>query len=78
MLQGFAATSPSSSTAELLHLTVDLQGCGFIDSVGISLLLTTRERLLPSGGSIVVTNANGVTKRTLETTGVYDILTKGA
>lgn len=61
----------------VLHLTVDLGGCAFIDSVGISLLLTTRERLLPSGGSIVVTNAHGMTKRTLETTGVYDVLTKG-
>lgn len=62
----------------VLRLTVDLQRCGFIDSVGISLLLTTRERLLSSGGSIVVTNADGLTRRTLETTGVYDILTKDA
>lgn len=61
----------------VLHLTVDLQGCDFIDSVGISLLLTTRERLLPAGGSIVVTNAHGIPKRALETTGVYDVLTKG-
>ncbi|MEP7202948.1 MAG: STAS domain-containing protein [Ilumatobacteraceae bacterium] len=61
----------------VLHLTVDLRGCSFVDSVGISLLLTTRERLRPSGGSIVVTNATGMTKRTLETTGVYDVLTKG-
>ncbi len=61
----------------VVHLTFDLEGCAFIDSVGISLLLTTRERLLPSGGSIVVTNAHGMTKRTLETTGVYDVLTKG-
>ncbi|MEY2580400.1 MAG: hypothetical protein QOE09_249 [Ilumatobacteraceae bacterium] len=61
----------------VVHLTVDLAGCTFIDSVGISLLLTTRERLRNSQGSVVVTNANGATRRTLETTGVYDILTKG-
>lgn len=59
------------------QLTVDLASCSFIDSVGISLLLTTRERLKQAGGSIRVTNANGTTRRTLETTGVFDILTKG-
>ena len=61
----------------VVHLTVDLASCSFIDSVGISLLLTTRERLRQSHGSIVVINASGTTRRTLETTGVYDILTKG-
>lgn len=59
------------------HLTVDLAACRFIDSVGISLLLTTRERLRQSHGSIVVVNASGATRRTLETTGVYELLTKG-
>ena len=59
------------------HLTVDLAACSFIDSVGISLLLTTRERLRQSHGSIVVINANGPARRTLETTGVYELLTKG-
>ena len=58
------------------HLTVDMASCTFIDSVGISLLLTTRERLVQAGGTLVVTNANGATRRTLETTGVYDILSK--
>ncbi len=61
----------------VVHLTVDLADCNFIDSVGISLLLTTRERLRQSHGTIVVTNATGATLRTLETTGVYDILTNG-
>ena len=61
----------------VVHLTVDLTGCMFIDSVGISLLLTTRERLRQSHGSIVVTNASAATRRTLETTGVFDILTRG-
>jgi anti-anti-sigma factor len=59
------------------HLTVDLASCTFIDSVGISLLLTTRERLAQAGGTIVVTHASGATRRTLETTGVYTILTQG-
>jgi anti-anti-sigma factor len=58
------------------HLTVDMASCTFIDSVGISLLLTTRERLAQAGGTVIVTNANGATKRTMETTGVYDILSR--
>jgi anti-sigma B factor antagonist len=61
----------------VVDLTVDLASCTFIDSVGISLLLTTRERLRDSGGSLLVTNADGATKRTLQTTGVYDILSTG-
>ena len=70
---GFANLLDSGVT----HLTVDLASCSFIDSVGISLLLTTRERLVQAGGAIVLTNVSGLTRRTLETTGVYDILTKG-
>jgi anti-anti-sigma factor len=61
----------------VLRLTVDLAACAFIDSVGISLLLTTRERLQDSGGAIIVVNANGQPRRTLETTGVYDVLVEG-
>ena len=61
----------------VVHLTVDLACCTFIDSVGISLLLTTRERLQDSGGSLVVTNASEATERALRTTGVYDVLTTG-
>jgi anti-sigma B factor antagonist len=60
-----------------LRLTVDLAGCAFIDSVGISLLLTTQERLHHLGGFVTVTNASGATRRALEVTGVYDVLTSG-
>jgi anti-anti-sigma factor len=59
-------------------LTIDLAGCEFIDSVGISLLLTTRDRLRHSGGTLAVANVNGRARRTLETSGVYDVLIQGA
>ncbi|MEP7046479.1 MAG: STAS domain-containing protein [Ilumatobacteraceae bacterium] len=62
----------------VVQLTVDLAACAFIDSVGISLLLTTRERLQEAGGAIMVTNASRSITRTLQTTGVYDILTTGS
>ncbi len=61
----------------VVHLTMDLSDCDFIDSVGISLLLTTRDRLQDSGGALVVTNANGQPRRTLERTGIYDVLADG-
>jgi anti-anti-sigma factor len=61
----------------VVDLTIDLASCTFIDSVGISLLLTTRERLRDSGGRLIVRNANGTTKRALQTTGVYDVLSSG-
>jgi len=59
------------------RIELNMQDVTFIDSVGISLLLTTRERLKELGGSISVTNASGMTLRTLQTSGVYDVLTKG-
>jgi anti-sigma B factor antagonist len=62
----------------ITDLTIDLAGCDFIDSVGIGLLLTTRERVRHSGGTLVVVNASARAKRTLETSGVYDVLTEGA
>jgi anti-anti-sigma factor len=56
------------------HIVVDLAGCEFIDSVGLSLLLTTRERLHGSAGSLVVTNVTSSVRRTLDTAGVGGVL----
>jgi anti-anti-sigma factor len=61
----------------VVDLTIDLAGCDFIDSVGISLLLTTRNRLHDSGGTLVVANAHGQPRHTLKTTGLYDALVEG-
>ena len=55
-LEGAAAVrGPLSNLLDggVVHLTIDLAQCEFIDSVGISVLLTTREQLLSSrGGSL--------------------------
>jgi anti-anti-sigma factor len=51
-----------------------LVGSEFIDSVGLSLLLTTRERLHGSAGSLVVTNITSSVRRTLDTAGVSGVL----
>jgi anti-anti-sigma factor len=57
-------------------LTADLSNCSFIDSVGISLLLTTLETLQHSGGRLVVVGAAGRTRAVLQTAGVFDVLTR--
>jgi anti-anti-sigma factor len=58
-------------------LEVDLRGCEFMDSVGISLLLTTMLRLRDSGGSLVVVNAAQPIERTLDHAGIRDLLLRG-
>jgi len=56
-------------------LDVDLQHCEFIDSTGISMLLTTLARLRETGGSLALVNVAGPIKRTLEYGGVGDMFT---
>jgi anti-anti-sigma factor len=56
------------------ELTVDLAGCEFVDSVGISLLLTTWERLRDLGGTLRVVNLRPTVERTFHHGGVLDLL----
>jgi anti-anti-sigma factor len=55
-------------------LEVDLSGCEFVDSTGISMLITTLARLRESGGLLVLVNVADSVRRTLEYGGVYDTL----
>lgn len=55
-------------------LEVDLGACEFVDSTGISMLLTTLARLRDTGGSLAVVNASDAVRRTLEYAGVTEIL----
>jgi anti-anti-sigma factor len=57
-------------------LTVDLHGCQFVDSVGISLLLTTLARLRDSAGSLVLVHVNDSVRRTLRHAGILDLLVR--
>lgn len=72
---GLRLTITSLIDSGTRHIDLDLDGCSFIDSVGVSLLLTTWERLRASGGSLLVTNVAGAAARTLEIAGVMPILT---
>ena len=56
-------------------LVIDLSDCDFVDSVGLSLLLTTRARCLELGGSLRVENLQPFVRTTLTHAGVLDLLT---
>jgi anti-sigma B factor antagonist len=56
-------------------IKVDLSQCRFIDSVGLSLLLTTRERCRAVGGALKVIGADESALRLFETVGVRQLLT---
>lgn len=56
-------------------LVVDLRDCEFVDSTGLSLLLTTRARCVEEGGSFRVVNLAGNVERLLDIAGVRELLT---
>ena len=75
----FGAPALRSAIAERLEagmttIVLDLSDCGFIDSVGLSLLLTSRERCVSAGGSFTVIGAGEAAMRLFETVGVKDLL----
>lgn len=75
----FGAPALRAAIAERLEagvttIVVDLSNCGFIDSVGLSLLLTTRERCRAAGGGLSVIGAGESALRLFETVGVKELL----
>ncbi len=56
-------------------LVVDLSECGFVDSAGMSLLLTTRARCVALGGSLRIAGANNAVRQSMQMADVYDVLT---
>jgi anti-anti-sigma factor len=56
-------------------LVVDLADCPFMDSTGISLLLTTQMRLDAEGGSLVLTNLSPQVASVLELSGLTELMT---
>jgi anti-anti-sigma factor len=61
--------------AGAVDLLIDLHDCDFIDSAGLSLLLTTRARCLDRGGSLRVTGVTRAVRRAMEIAEVYAVLT---
>jgi anti-sigma B factor antagonist len=58
-------------------LVVDLARCAYIDSVGVSLLLTTLETIEHGGGRLRIVDPTPRVARILRTAGVLDVLTSG-
>lgn len=56
-----------------VRLVLDLVECDFIDSVGLSLLLTSRARCLEKGGSLTLINADESVLSTLGYSGIAEL-----
>ncbi|MFG1953835.1 STAS domain-containing protein [Micromonospora sp. NPDC048830] len=59
------------------RLVVDLAGVTFCDSTGIGALLDARTAANSSGVAFQATNPRGVTRRTMQVIGVFEVLTAG-
>ncbi|WP_145776524.1 STAS domain-containing protein [Micromonospora olivasterospora] len=57
------------------RLVIDLAGVTFCDSTGIGALLDARAAANSSGVAFQATNPRGVTRRTMQITGVFEVLT---
>jgi anti-sigma B factor antagonist len=62
------------ASAGVIHIVIDLANVTFIDSTGISLLVTDLKRSSASGGSLVVRNATPQAMRVFQITGLVDLL----
>jgi anti-anti-sigma factor len=56
------------------HIAVDLSGCDFLDSTGISVLATSHLRLVRLGGRLEAIGAHGAVASVLRLSGVGDLL----
>jgi anti-anti-sigma factor len=54
----------------IIHLVIDFANLEFIDSSGLSLVVTTLEHMKSKGGSLTVRNASPMAMRTFELTGL--------
>jgi anti-sigma B factor antagonist len=57
------------------RLVIDVGGLDFCDSSGIHALMRARDRAQLWAAGFVVTNPSGITRRTLEISGLLDVLT---
>lgn len=64
----------SRTDAGYRRIVVDVSGCAFMDSTGLSLLLTIHQRLASEGGFLRVVGAAGQVANVLEISGVEELL----
>jgi len=58
-------------------IVVDMAGVEFLDSVGISVLIAARQRLVDDGGGLVVRSPSRPVRRTLEVAGLRELFQMG-
>ena len=75
------ATAPEFREALLAlaarNVVVDLSVLDFLDSSGITAILTARKEVVARGGTLVLDAANGIVRRVLEITGLSTLLRDG-
>jgi anti-sigma B factor antagonist len=62
------------ANAGVINLVIDLANLMFLDSTGISLLVTDFKRATASGGSFAVRNASPEVMRVFDITGLVELL----
>ena len=65
-LLGLAAGGPT-------HVTVDLSALAFVDSTGLSVLITGLKRIRQQGGDMALRSPTPATRRVLEITGLTEV-----
>jgi anti-anti-sigma factor len=71
------ATAPEMRAALLAvtgDLTVDMAAVSFMDSTGLSALISAQKRTAAAGHRFTVTNESDIVARTMELTGLYAVL----
>jgi anti-anti-sigma factor len=66
----------TTTEGQATHVVVDLAACAFMDSTGLSLLVTTQRRARSTGGELSVVEARGQVLRLLERSGLVELLVK--
>jgi anti-sigma B factor antagonist len=58
---------------EGVYVTLDLSGLAFVDSTGLSVLVTGLKRLRQQGGDLTLRSPTPATRRVLEITGLTEV-----
>jgi len=65
-LLGLAGDGPT-------HVTIDLSALSFVDSTGLSVLITGLKRIRQQGGDMALRSPTPATRRVLEITGLTEV-----
>jgi anti-sigma B factor antagonist len=78
LIQITSAGRSASAGARALKLALDLRGVGFIDSIGLGVLIGARRRVIDAGGSLMLVHDSSRLAATFEAaglSGLFDTVT---